>query len=101
MRYAPIRVPALADLEPTVWLVYKVMPVCDMGVLFGETASGKTFIVLSLAISVAMGLPWHGHPVERKRVVYLAAESRQGVHKRVHAYCAEHNIDPVWPPTRN
>ncbi len=43
--------------------------------LAGVPGAGKSPLAQAWAVSVAMGVPWAGHEVERGRVLYVAAES--------------------------
>ena len=85
---------AFGGLAPLSWIVKRVLPRADIGVVFGATSSGKTFFVLDLALSIARGLPeWRGHKVRQGRVLYLAAEGAGGLRLRLNAYAAEHELD--------
>ncbi|MBB3997149.1 AAA family ATPase [Aureimonas pseudogalii] len=56
-----------------------------MSVLYGESNSGKTFVMLDLAFHVATGRPWSGLKTTPMLVVYVAAEGGRGFAKRVAA----------------
>jgi RecA-family ATPase len=77
----------------TPWIVKGVLPQAEVGILYGQSGSGKTFFVLDLAATIARGGQWRGRKVSDCRVVYVAAEAREGVKKRMDAYdqyvCAE------------
>ena len=77
----------------TPWIIKGVLPQAEVGILYGQSGSGKTFFVLDLAATVARGAPWRGRKVSECRVVYVAAEAREGIKKRMDAYdqhvCAE------------
>ena len=61
---------------------------------FGPPGTYKSFIALDIALSVATGRDWHGHPVKQKRVVYIPAEGQSGVLKRAFAWVAYHGLTP-------
>jgi hypothetical protein len=61
-------------------------------VLVGAPGSGKTFLVLDLALSLATGQSWHGREVSRGTVVYVAAEGRVGLGARIGAWKAHHGV---------
>jgi hypothetical protein len=81
------------DYLSTPWIVKGVLPQAEVGILYGQSGSGKTFFVLDLAATIARGADWRGRKVSACRVVYVAAEAREGVKKRMDAYdqhiCAE------------
>jgi RecA/RadA recombinase len=84
---------ALLAQKPPRWLVKDVVPEAEMMVIFGESGSGKTFAVLDIFAAVARGVPWFGQRTRQGRVIYIAAEGRAGVSKRVRAYCEAHGVD--------
>jgi KaiC/GvpD/RAD55 family RecA-like ATPase len=81
--YSPLQVEALPDLK---WLVQGVLPMPGFGVLFGEPGCGKTFVALSLALSLANGGEWLGRKVQKTKVLYIAAEGIYGLKHRVSAF---------------
>jgi len=70
----------------TDWWIKGLLPKASLGLVYGATASGKTFWVLDLVSAIAQGKPWRGLPTRRGRIVYVAAEAAGGVAKRVRAY---------------
>jgi hypothetical protein len=63
-------------------------------VLYGEPGSGKTFVALSIALSVAADHSWCGTPTVGGEVLYVAAEGLFGLKLRVEAYEKQHNLSP-------
>jgi len=57
----------------------------SMAVLYGESGSGKTFLALHLALSVAGAAEFFEHRVRQVGVVYIAAEAGRGIENRVAA----------------
>jgi hypothetical protein len=60
---------------------------------FGPPGAYKSFIALDVALSIAMGRDWHGHPVKQCRAVYIAAEGQSGILKREKAWLAYHGLN--------
>ncbi len=56
-----------------------------MSVWYGESNSGKTFVVLDAAFHVAAGRPWATMQTRKGVVVYVAAEGGGGIRKRFRA----------------
>ncbi len=77
--------------EPPDELVEGLLTAGDGSVLFGESNSGKTFLALDIACSIARGVPWKGRRVEQGLVLYLACESVSSVKSRLQAYQMHHN----------
>lgn len=82
-----------AHVKPMAWVIKGVLPNADMGAVFGESGSGKTFFVLDMMCRVAMGIDWFGIPTKRTRVLYIAAEGASGMRDRVKAWCIAHACD--------
>lgn len=77
------------------WIVHNLLPKDEVGMIYGESGSGKSFFVMDLILSIARGVPWRGVvPVEQGSVAYIAAEGALGVRNRVKAYM-QHNNLPV------
>jgi hypothetical protein len=55
-------------------------------VVYGESNSGKTFVLLDLALAVARGASWRGRSTRRGLVLYVAGEGATSVRNRVAAY---------------
>lgn len=79
--------------KPVRYLVKHVVPRGEIVVVFGESGSGKTFMVLDLAMAIAQGLDWRGNRTTQGRVVYVASEDATGVHDRADAYARHHQIN--------
>jgi hypothetical protein len=93
LRYQPVPAAQFSQGTPPSWIVKGLVPKAELLVLFGESGSGKSFLALDLAFSIARGTPWRDHRVKQGRVVYLAAEGGGGFRKRLSAYALHHGID--------
>ena len=81
-----------ADNQPLTWLIKGVIPRADTIVLFGESGSGKTFLMLDMVAAIARGIEWGGKRVTQGRVLYLVAEGVRGFRQRVRAYCHQAGV---------
>jgi hypothetical protein len=75
------------------WHIKKILPQGALGVIYGESGSGKSFFTLDLVAAVSRGAPWRGHRVTPGRVVYVCAEGQEDFRKRVRAYAEHHGIN--------
>jgi hypothetical protein len=85
----------LVELErqkPPEWLIKGVMPKGELGVIFGASGSGKTFVVLDLAFAIARGIDWRGKRTKKGRVVIIAAEGGGAFAIRAKAYAKYHGL---------
>lgn len=71
--------------EPT-WAVDGIIPASVLAILFGPSGVGKSFIALDIALCIAAGARWMGRDVAQGSVLYIAAEGRRGIPKRVEAW---------------
>lgn len=92
-RFGPVPIYDLTLAPPMDWLIKGVLPKAELGILFGASGSGKTFVVLDLAFSIARGTDWRGKRTRKGRVVVIAAEGGVGIGKRAEAYAQYHNLD--------
>ena len=58
--------------------------------MFGEPGSGKSFMAIDAACSIASGKNFHDRPVARGPVIYIAGEGRRGVVRRINAWAMAH-----------
>lgn len=80
------------------YLIKGLLPQSALGVIFGESGSGKSFIALDLAAAIARGTTWRGRRTTPGRVVYLVAEGAAGFRNRLKAYASHFNLDPKTIP---
>lgn len=92
-RFGPVPMYELAKRPPGEWLVKGVLPASQLYCIYGASGSGKTFVALDMAFSIAMGIPWRGCRSKRGKVVIIAAEGGANLGKRGEAYARHHNID--------
>ena len=80
------------SLQPPEYILDGIIPRGDVGLMFGETGTYKTFIALSYALCVALNIPWMGRAVEHAGpVIYVCGEGTSGVWRRVKAWLDHHN----------
>jgi hypothetical protein len=77
--------------EPPDELVEDMLTADGGSVVYGDSNTAKTFVVIDMAASVARGVPWQGKRTEAGLVVYLAVESPSSVQTRLQAYQKHHN----------
>lgn len=76
----------LQNLPVPLWRVKGVLPESGLAFVYGASGSGKTFLVLDLAMAIAGGKPWFGNKVMAAPVVYIALEAGAGIRQRVKAW---------------
>lgn len=76
------------------WIVKDFLPHAQLGVLFGESGSGKTFASYDLCAAICRGIEWNGKRVSKGRVLYVVAEGVAGFVNRIKAYCHQQGIKP-------
>lgn len=92
-KYPIMSASALSRRPPGDWLIKGVLPKADVVVLFGPSGSGKSFVALDMAASIARGIPWRERKTKKGRVLIIAAEGGTGFGKRLKAYAQHHKIN--------
>jgi hypothetical protein len=67
------------------YLIKGVLDARSTSIWFGPPGQGKTFLLLHLAYSIAMGRQVFGRPVRQADTLYLALEGRGGLDRRIYA----------------
>lgn len=75
---------------PPEYLIDGLLVRDSLGAIYGASGSGKTFVALSWALSVATGSWWQGRRVVRGPALFVAAEGSGGLGARIGAWKA-HN----------
>lgn len=73
-------------VKPIDWLVHGYFEHDSMAVIYGEPGHGKSFVAIDIACSVATATEWHGRPVKRGAVFYIAGEGHNGLARRFSAW---------------
>ncbi len=92
-RFRPIQAADFRAGPPPAWHIRDVLPQSELCMVYGESGSGKSFVVLDMMAAVASGREWRGLQVTRGAVVYIVAEGRAGFRKRLDAFGQEHRMD--------
>ncbi len=73
-------------LPVTPWRVKKIFPETGLGAIYGPSASGKSFLAMDIACSIAIGETWFGHKTYPCPVTYLMLEGEAGLVARIKAW---------------
>jgi archaellum biogenesis ATPase FlaH len=92
LRFTPIRVAEFSAGKPMEWIIKNVLPHGELGMVFGASGSGKSFLLIDMAAAIARGTPWRDKTVRKGRVCYIVAEGAAGFRKRIDAYCLHNEI---------
>lgn len=82
----------LESLPPPAWLVPGLFVEGSIAAIYGAPESGKSFLAVDVAMSIATGIQWHGREVSAGAVLYVAAEGAPGIGKRVRAWRADRGV---------
>lgn len=78
--------------EPPEEIIEGILTSGDGSVLYGDSNSGKTFLVIDMACAIARGIEWMGRKTEQGLVIYVAAENPASVVRRLQGYQKHHNV---------
>ena len=70
-------------LPPPTWLIDTIIPAGGLVGLYGPPGVMKSFVAADMALSVAAGGLWQGHPVAQGFPLYVCAEGSAGMGKRI------------------
>ena len=76
------------------WLVKGIIPFTGIGIIYGEYSSGKTFLVIELALAIAGGKDFFRRKVKQRPVLYFCLEGEEGFMNRLAAWKKTHD---EWP----
>ena len=81
------------SLEPPSWLIDGILPEASVAAIVAPSYSGKSFIAIDMACSIASGTPYHGRQVASGEVFCVIGESRTGWRRRVASWCKGRDVD--------
>ena len=84
---------AMTNLQPPDWVIKSVIESDSLSLLYGSAKAGKSFISISMAASISLGIPWYEHQTKPGFVVYLAGEGQRGIARRLLAWQEFHGYD--------
>lgn len=83
-------------LGPVKALIQDTVAESSLGFIYGAPGCGKTFVALSMGLSIAYGLPhWFwGKKIERSGpVIYISLEGKSDLSNRLEAWKKHHKLD--------
>lgn len=86
------------ERKPTDWLIRGYLVRNTLAGLIAPPGTCKSFLAVDWACRVATGTPWHGKPVKRGAVFYLAGEGHAGISKRVEGWCIANEASRAGMP---
>jgi len=75
----------------TNWLIRDFIEFGNLGLIFGNSASGKSLLVQDMSFCIAAGLDFKGQDTKKGKVVYIAGEGFAGLQKRFKALESHYN----------
>lgn len=78
--------PGLDIIKDIDWTIERYVEHDAISMVYGPSGVGKSFVVLSMACSIATGTPWHGMLVKQGPVFYIAGEGHNGLMRRFKAW---------------
>lgn len=100
-RQARIRYPeTVAEILTEALPTYALRPLLAhraVHVLYGDSQTGKTFLALDLAATIATGGTWQERSIKPAGVLYISAEGNGGIGKRLRALTRKYPGLPAAP----
>ena len=91
-RYQTMRRDAVFAMPPVEFLVDGLITDTGFTMMYGAPGTGKSFIAIDIALSVAHGIEWQGQAVKPGAVLYIAGEGIGGFGKRWKAWENHHGV---------
>lgn len=92
-RFEVIPAPLFSSNIKIDWLIKNVLPRAELAVVYGQSGTGKSFLVLDMCAAIARGADWRDHISTVGRVVYVCAEGARGFRQRIQAYSHTHGVE--------
>lgn len=78
----------------TNWLVKGIIEQGNLGLFFGDSASGKTFYIMDMCFCIAAGIDFKGKATKQGNVLYICGEGFSGLQKRFMALYQHYGVMP-------
>lgn len=69
-----------------------IIPKEGIGMLFGPSGSGKSFLACDIGLSIATGKKWHDYDAKQGNVLYIIGEGRIGFLNRIKSWLRFYKI---------
>ena len=83
------------SLEPPKYLIEEILVENTIAALVAPSYSGKSYVAVDMACSVATGQTFHSKPVTQGSVFCVIGESRTGWRRRINSWCKDKGIMPA------
>ncbi len=78
--------------KPINWRIKGVIPERGIAAIYGPSGSGKSFLVVDMAINIAKGTDWFGYRAKPCPVTYVCLEGEAGLSVRLAAFRTKGSI---------
>ena len=96
-KFTLIRSDRLAFKEPD-YLIAGLVEAETLTLMFADPGSGKSFVALDMAASIATGAGFHGRDTKRGAVIYICGEGKNGIKRRLTAWERHHGVSLEGAP---
>lgn len=73
------------------YLIKNFIPVNSTVGFYGPSGHCKSFLALSVAAHISVGLDWNGNKTSKSAVLYISAEGGNGIHSRIRGWEKRYN----------
>ncbi|MGE6101967.1 AAA family ATPase [Aeromonas salmonicida] len=73
------------------YLIKNFIPVNSTVGFYGPSGHCKSFLALSVAAHISVGLDWNGNKTSKSAVLYISAEGGNGIHSRIKGWEKRYN----------
>ena len=82
-------------ITPPKWVIKHLLEKDTLAMMYGASGSGKSYVAIRLAVSVALGCDFHNHQTKQNAVVYMCGEGYRGVKDRLRAIALNEGLSGI------
>jgi len=86
VRFELLSIDQFKKRPPVRWVVKNLLPDQGLAIMYGQSGTGKTFMLLDLLLAIANGDDWFGHATTKTPVCYVCLEGVSGISQRIAAW---------------
>lgn len=82
----------IVNAPPPVYIIHQMFQVGAVSLIYGESGTGKSFIITDIGLHAAHGKEWQAYKVKECYVWYISTEGNASLKKRYLAWYKKHEL---------
>ncbi|NNF68391.1 MAG: AAA family ATPase [Acidimicrobiia bacterium] len=92
-RFSILSAREILELDPPDWIIDDIIEKDSLAVLYGASGSGKSWLAIDWALSIASGRDFFSHSTSRGKVLYCIGEGAAGIPQRQMAWLDHRGLE--------